>query len=135
MFAKALKFLDDLQRHNDKVWFDAHRDRYERDVKGPSIAFVEMFAPRLAAISPHLQAVAIGKGRSISRIHRDTRFSSDAQTSARGVQSLQASPPRPHEVSSTPSVQLPRASQQPPQCGRHRPRQPGQSASWCTRHR
>lgn len=77
MFAKTLKFLDDLQKHNDKVWFEAHRERYERDVKGPSVAFVEMFAPRLAAMSPHLQAVATGRGSSISRIHRDTRFSSD----------------------------------------------------------
>ena len=77
MFAKSLKFLDDLQKHNDKVWFDAHRERYERDVKGPSVAFVEMFAPRLAAMSPHLQAIASGKGSSISRIFRDTRFSSN----------------------------------------------------------
>lgn len=71
------QFLDDLSRNNSKPWFEAHRDRYERDLREPAVAFVEAMAPRLARLSPHLRAVAKGTGSSISRIHRDTRFSAD----------------------------------------------------------
>jgi len=49
-------------------------------------------------------------------------WSRGAHTWLRPEQSLQASPPRPHEVLSMPSVQVPARSQQPPQfCGPHRP--------------
>jgi uncharacterized protein (DUF2461 family) len=77
MFGPALAFLDDLQAHNDKPWFDANRQRYEREVRDPAVAFVEAMAPRLARLSPHLRAIAKGAGSAISRMNRDTRFSAD----------------------------------------------------------
>ncbi len=77
MFAPALTFLDELAQNNNKPWFEANRKRYERDVKEPAVALVTALAPRLAALSPHLRAVATGTGSSVSRIHRDTRFSTD----------------------------------------------------------
>lgn len=77
MLGPGLAFLEDLASHNDKVWFEANRDRYERDLRAPAVALVEALVPRVQAISPHLRAVAAGKGSSIGRIHRDTRFSAD----------------------------------------------------------
>ncbi len=77
MFGPALSFLDDLAQNNNKTWFDANRTRYDRDVRDPALELVTALAPRLARLSPYLRAVAGGTGSSVSRIHRDTRFSSD----------------------------------------------------------
>jgi len=31
----ALRFFRQLAAHNDKQWFDAHRDEYETEVRAP----------------------------------------------------------------------------------------------------
>ncbi len=70
----ALAFLRGLKRHNDRAWFAAHREAYERDVKAPMIALVERLAGDLRRLAPDL--VASPKA-SLYRLHRDTRFSAD----------------------------------------------------------
>ena len=70
----ALTFLRGLKRHNDRAWFAAHREAYERDVKAPMIALVERLAGDLRRFAPDL--VASPKA-SLYRLHRDTRFSAD----------------------------------------------------------
>jgi uncharacterized protein (TIGR02453 family) len=70
-------FLTDLREHNDRDWFAANKERYERHVLEPALDFIEAFAPRLEAISPHFEAVPKQVGGSLFRIHRDTRFSKD----------------------------------------------------------
>ncbi len=70
-------FLRDLARNNDRAWFAANRDRYERHVKGPALRFVTDFAPELKKISPHFRADPRPVGGSLFRIHRDVRFSKD----------------------------------------------------------
>ena len=72
----TIEFLSDLRRHNDKTWFDAHRDRYDAGYVEPARAFVESAGPGLAAIVPGIMAEPRVLG-SIFRINRDTRFSSD----------------------------------------------------------
>lgn len=72
----TLDFLRALSEHNDKVWFEAHRDEYERHFMAPARAFVTAIGPALRAISPAVQAVPKVNG-SIMRIHRDTRFARD----------------------------------------------------------
>ena len=74
--ADTIEFLADLRRHNNKGWFDAHRDRYETAYVEPAKAFVEAAAPGLATIVPGITAEPRVLG-SIFRIHRDTRFSTD----------------------------------------------------------
>ncbi|HKA13796.1 MAG TPA: DUF2461 domain-containing protein [Myxococcota bacterium] len=77
-FAPALfRFLRDLRKNNDRDWFTAHKDVYERDVKEPALAFISAFAPALRRISPHLVADARPVGGSMFRLHRDVRFSND----------------------------------------------------------
>jgi uncharacterized protein (TIGR02453 family) len=66
-------FLRELKRNNDREWFSANKDRYERELKEPALAFVEDLGYRLPAVAPQLTA----DKRSLFRIYRDTRFSKD----------------------------------------------------------
>ncbi len=77
-FRPALfKFLRDLEANNERPWFKANQERYERELKEPALEFVNEFAPELRKISPHLVADSRPVGGSVFRIHRDTRFSKD----------------------------------------------------------
>ncbi len=68
----ALKFLRDLSRNNEKAWFEANRDVYEREVREPMRLLVETVDARLGGIAPEM----VGDPRhSMFRIHRDVRFS------------------------------------------------------------
>lgn len=78
LFEPALmKFIRDLQNNNDREWFEANRDRYERVMLEPALEFIEAFAPSLRSISPHFVASARRSGGSLFRINRDVRFSKD----------------------------------------------------------
>jgi len=69
-------FLAGLKANNERAWFDAHRDDYERLMKEPARDFVAAISSRLPELAEDL--VAEPKiGRSIHRINRDTRFSND----------------------------------------------------------
>src|SRR6185436_13875672 len=77
-FTPALfRFLRDLRKNNDRDWFAAHKESYERDVKEPALAFVAGFAAALRRLSPHLVADPRPVGGSLFRIHRDVRFGAD----------------------------------------------------------
>jgi uncharacterized protein (TIGR02453 family) len=78
VFAPALfRFLRDLRKNNDRDWFQQNKERYERDVRAPVLAFIDGFAEPLRSISSHLVADASPVGGSMFRIHRDIRFSKD----------------------------------------------------------
>jgi uncharacterized protein (TIGR02453 family) len=70
-------FLRDLEANNERPWFQANKDRYDRAVREPALTFIQDFAPYLAKISPHFVADPRTVGGSLFRIHRDTRFSND----------------------------------------------------------
>ncbi|MCA9554272.1 MAG: DUF2461 domain-containing protein [Myxococcales bacterium] len=77
-FTPALfQFLAELGLNNDKAWFEANRERFEADVKGPMLRFITEFGPKLEKISPHFVADPRPNGGSMFRIYRDTRFSKD----------------------------------------------------------
>lgn len=70
----TLQFLRDLKGHNDKVWFDAHRDRYDAARKDFE-AFIAALLPAFADVEP---AVTTHRAKDcIYRIYRDVRFSND----------------------------------------------------------
>lgn len=78
LFGKGLfAFLQDLERNNDKGWFERNKERYEREVREPALALIRALEPRLERISPHLLASDKRVGGSLMRIHRDVRFSRD----------------------------------------------------------
>ena len=70
----TLRFLRALKRHNDREWFAARRDVYERDVRGPMIALIERLARDFPTFAPEIVA---SPKVSLYRIYRDTRFSED----------------------------------------------------------
>ena len=72
--AASLAVLRGLARHNRKDWFEAHRAEYEEHVKGPMAELVGELDLRLSAFAPEMVG---DPRRSVFRIHRDVRFSSD----------------------------------------------------------
>jgi uncharacterized protein (TIGR02453 family) len=69
----TFRFLRELAKNNRRDWFNANKGRYEEHVKDPALRFIQDFAPHLAKLSPHFHAGP----RSLFRIHKDTRFSTD----------------------------------------------------------
>ena|SRR5436190_6129510 len=69
-----LAFFRELKEHNDKTWFDANRERYEREVKEPFTALVDEIFGRVHAEGVPLTQTA---KNAIFRLHRDTRFARD----------------------------------------------------------
>ncbi len=71
---RTFTFLRDLGRHNDKAWFEAHRSEYEQHVLAPLRDLVNDLADFMLGIDLSFE-VSPAVGKTISRIHRDTRFS------------------------------------------------------------
>ena len=74
---ETFKFLTELEKNNNKAWFEKNKARYEKDVKEPMLAFIEDFGFFLNSISPHFVSDPRPSGGSMFRIYRDTRFSKD----------------------------------------------------------
>lgn len=77
-FRPALfQFLRDLEKNNERAWFQDNKARYEDQVKEPCLQFISDFGPHLRKISPHFLAIPKASGGSMFRIYRDVRFSKD----------------------------------------------------------
>jgi uncharacterized protein (TIGR02453 family) len=73
---QTITFLRNLAKNNERAWFDAHRDDYERYLLEPARDFVEAAGGALLKVAPDVQAQPKVNG-SIFRINRDVRFSPD----------------------------------------------------------
>jgi uncharacterized protein (TIGR02453 family) len=74
---KSFKFLNALQRNNNREWFHAHKKEYENHVRDPFLQLIGDFQAPLAKISEHYRADPRNVGGSLFRINRDARFSHD----------------------------------------------------------
>lgn len=73
---KTLEFLRNLEANNNKAWFEAHRQEYQEHLLQPLQDLVVDLSGFMLTIDPYFETTpAINK--TISRIHRDTRFSRD----------------------------------------------------------
>jgi uncharacterized protein (TIGR02453 family) len=71
---EAMKFLRGLARNNDREWFEARRDVYERAVKAPMLALVEEINGAMEEFAPeHVRP----PHKITMRIYRDIRFSAN----------------------------------------------------------
>lgn len=70
---RALAFLRALKRNNDREWFRSRKAEYEQHVRAPMLAVIERLSHDFRAFAPDL----VASPRSMFRIYRDTRFSSD----------------------------------------------------------
>jgi uncharacterized protein (TIGR02453 family) len=72
--SEGIDFLKQLKRNNNRPWFEKHREEYESYVKLPMQSLI-------AALQPHFQRFApefdLNPKRSLFRVYRDIRFSSD----------------------------------------------------------
>jgi len=74
---KTIAFLKELDKNNNKVWFDQNRQRYEDEVRTPALNYIESMDQHMAKISPHFIVSAKKVGGSLMRVHKDIRFSKD----------------------------------------------------------
>src|ERR1700674_2782935 len=71
---RALGFFRALARHNEKPWFEAHRDEYETEVRGPMRELIEDLDTRFAEFAPEIGG---DPKQSMFRINGDIRISKD----------------------------------------------------------
>ena len=70
----ALKFLRSLKRNNDREWFNARKELYERELKAPMLTLIGEMNEALAQVAP---AYVRAPEKTMMRIYRDIRFSND----------------------------------------------------------
>jgi uncharacterized protein (TIGR02453 family) len=70
-------FLAALCSNNNREWFHAHKQRYEREVRDPMLRFIGDVGPHLWQISPRIVADARPNAHSLLRVQRDVRITPD----------------------------------------------------------
>src|ERR1700761_513383 len=71
---QALTFLRNLAKHNDREWFAPRKAEFEAELKEPMLAIVRRITDAMVTFAPnHIRPAE----KSLFRIYRDTRFSSD----------------------------------------------------------
>jgi uncharacterized protein (TIGR02453 family) len=73
---QTVAFLRDVREHNSKEWFERNRAVYERELPEPMRDLSADLSGTMLTIDPELETRP-AVGETISRIYRDTRFSSD----------------------------------------------------------
>lgn len=71
---ETLKFLSGLEKHNERDWFEAHKEEYLLHLKAPMEEFVAAIGGKMARFAPDY---VTEPKKAIFRIYRDTRFSSN----------------------------------------------------------
>jgi len=68
-------FFRGLVKNNDRAWFAAHKEAFERDVRGPMLELVAQVNDALRTFA--VEHVVEPPAKALYRIYRDTRFSKD----------------------------------------------------------
>ncbi len=74
---QTFAFLEALEKHNERAWFETHQQEYEDFVRTPALDFISDMSDEMTAISRHFLAQPKKVGGSLMRVYRDTRFSKD----------------------------------------------------------
>ena len=69
-----IDFFKELDKNNNKEWFDANRKRYQTSVKDPFYKFVDHM---IGLVNEEDPSVRISAKDAVMRINRDIRFSPD----------------------------------------------------------
>jgi uncharacterized protein (TIGR02453 family) len=73
---EAIKFLKGLKRNNDRVWFEARRGVFEKELKEPMLKLIGEVNEAMAEFAPmHVRPPQ----KIMMRIYRDIRFSKNKQ--------------------------------------------------------
>jgi uncharacterized protein (TIGR02453 family) len=77
---ETLQFLADLTANNERDWFAANQERYQRFVLAPALELIRRLAPPISQrVSRYFAPSDKRVGGSLMRIHRDVRFARDKQ--------------------------------------------------------
>jgi len=71
---EALTFLANLEKNNNREWFDAHKSVYQEKLKTPMEEFCAAVGAQMAPFAPEYMTEP---KRALFRIYRDTRFSNN----------------------------------------------------------
>jgi uncharacterized protein (TIGR02453 family) len=71
---EALTFFRNLDRHNDREWFQPRKEIFETKVKAPMMELIEQVNAELGKFAPEY---INDPKKAIYRIYRDVRFSAD----------------------------------------------------------
>lgn len=71
---EIISFFEELEKNNNKEWFQANKKRYENFVKEPFFVFVAKIISMIQQDDP---AMGLSPKDAIFRIYRDVRFSRD----------------------------------------------------------
>ena len=75
---EMVRFYTELQKNNNKGWFEDNKPLYKEKVIKPAVAYVEAMGEKLRGIAPEVVADTRTNGSgAVFRIYRDTRFSKD----------------------------------------------------------
>ncbi|WVD63554.1 DUF2461 domain-containing protein [Utexia brackfieldae] len=72
----GLNFLENVSLYNSKPWFEKNRGIYDNELVAPFRALVQDLADAMKLIDAQFE-VKPAIGKTISRLHRDTRYSRD----------------------------------------------------------
>jgi uncharacterized protein (TIGR02453 family) len=73
---ESIEFLKDISSNNNKIWFEDHKDLYQKHLLNPFKALVNDLTPTMLEID-NLFETRPAINKTISRIYRDIRFSKD----------------------------------------------------------
>jgi len=68
------KFLSDLERNNNRDWFNENKKRYINSVKDPFEIFIEILLNKIKEVD---DSIILTPKEAIFRIYKDVRFSKD----------------------------------------------------------
>jgi uncharacterized protein (TIGR02453 family) len=71
---EGIKFFRQLKRNNNREWFEKHKDEFQSYAKTPMQSLIMALQTHFARFAPEFD---LNPKRSIFRIYRDIRFSSD----------------------------------------------------------
>jgi len=71
---ETFQFFLDIRFHNDSLYFNEHRERYQQDVQRVFYDFIDALAPAMLKID---HAMEVRPAKCLARLRRDTRFTKD----------------------------------------------------------
>ena len=74
---KTFAFLGQLEKNNNREWFEENKQRYLNDVLDPALDFIATIAPSIHGLSDYFDAIPKRTGGSLMRVYRDMRFVKD----------------------------------------------------------
>ena len=74
---KTFTFLGQLEKNNNREWFQENKHRYLNDVLDPALDFIATVAPAIHGFSDYFDAIPKRTGGSLMRVYRDMRFVKD----------------------------------------------------------